>query len=294
VAEPLTLPGFVNAHSHAFQRALRGRTEGGDFWAWREAMLHLAAGLAPGQIRNEYVDVYREMRSAGYTAVGEFHYLGFDEAVAAAEAADEAGIEIVLLYVAYARGGIDRFRQGSVEEYLSQLDALRERGLRVGVAPHSVRACPRAWLEQLAEYAEREALPLHVHADEQRREIDECLAEHGRRPIELLAVCGCLGPRTTIVHATHADAAELDLVGEPRGRVRASGGAVRTRDRHLHWFRLERPHRSLRGIARAGGNRAPAHGQAKRRLPRLAPLLRVGRGRRRTRARSGGRDRDRP
>jgi formimidoylglutamate deiminase len=219
VAEPLTLPGFVNAHSHAFQRALRGRTEGGDFWAWREAMLHLAAGLAPGQIRNEYVDVYREMRSAGYTAVGEFHYLGFDEAAAAAEAADEAGLEIVLLYAAYARGGIDRFRQASVEEYLSQLEALRERGLRVGVAPHSVRACPRAWLEQLAEYAEREALPLHVHADEQRREIDECLAEHGRRPIELLAECGCLGPRTTIVHATHADAAELDLVGDAGARI---------------------------------------------------------------------------
>jgi formimidoylglutamate deiminase len=219
VTEPLTLPGFVNAHSHAFQRALRGRTEGADFWAWREAMLDVASALAPGQVREEYAAVYREMRSAGYTAVGEFHYVGFDEAVAAAEAAREAGVEIVLLYVAYARGGLDRFRQESVAEYLRQLEALRDRGLRVGVAPHSVRACPRTWLQDLAAYADRERLPLHVHADEQRREIDECVAEHGCRPIELLADCGCLGPRTTVVHGTHADAHELDLVADSGTRL---------------------------------------------------------------------------
>jgi formimidoylglutamate deiminase len=219
VADPLTLPGFVNAHSHAFQRALRGRTEGADFWAWREAMLELASRLAPEQVREDYAAVYREMRSAGYTAVGEFHYLGFDEAVAAADAAGESGVEIVLLYVAYARGGIDRFRQESVAEYLRQLEGLRERGLRIGVAPHSVRACPPAWLRDLAAYADRERLPLHVHADEQQREIDECVAEHGRRPIELLADCGCLGPRTTLVHATHADARELDLVGGAGARI---------------------------------------------------------------------------
>jgi formimidoylglutamate deiminase len=219
VAERLTLPGFVNAHSHAFQRALRGRTEGGDFWAWRESMLDVARCLAPGQVGESYVGVYREMLAAGYTAVGEFHYLGFEEALAAAEAAAEAGIQLVLLYVAYERGGIDRFRQESVEEYLRQLEALRERGHAVGVAPHSVRACPRAWLEDLAAYAERERLPLHVHADEQQREIDACVAEHGLRPIELLADCGCLGPRTTVVHATHADERELDLLGEAGGRV---------------------------------------------------------------------------
>jgi formimidoylglutamate deiminase len=219
MADPLTLPGFVNAHSHAFQRALRGRTEGGDFWAWREAMLDLASGLTPEHVRRDYVDVYREMRAAGYTVVGEFHYLGYEEAVAAAEAAAEAGIEIVLLYVAYARGGIDRFRQESVADYLSQLEALRGRGLRVGLAPHSVRACPRVWLEELGTYAEREQLPLHVHADEQQREIDECLDEHGLRPIELLAATGCLGPRTTVVHATHADARELDLVAEAGARI---------------------------------------------------------------------------
>jgi formimidoylglutamate deiminase len=219
VAERLTIPGFVNSHSHAFQRALRGRTEGGDFWAWRESMLDVASRLAPGQVRKDYVDVYREQLAAGYTAVGEFHYLGREEAFAAADAAEEAGIALVLLYAAYARGGIDRFRQDSVAEYLRQLESLRERGIRVGVAPHSVRACPRAWLEDLARYAEREGLPLHVHADEQPREIEECLAEHGVRPIELLAECGCLGPRTTVVHATHADEHELDLIEEAGARV---------------------------------------------------------------------------
>jgi formimidoylglutamate deiminase len=219
VAERLTLPGFVNAHSHAFQRALRGRTEGGDFWAWRESMLDVAGDLTPGQVRKDYVDVYREMLSAGYTAVGEFHYLGGEEGLAAFEAAEEAGIAFVLLYAAYARGGIERFRQESVAEYLGQLESLRERGVRVGVAPHSVRACPASWLEELANYAVREGLPLHVHADEQPREIEECLAEQGLRPIELLADCGCLGPRTTIVHATHADNHELDLIADAGARV---------------------------------------------------------------------------
>src|SRR5438067_4122768 len=198
VAERFTLPGFVNAHSHAFQRALRGRTEGGDFWAWRESMLGVASRLAAGQVRKNYVDVYREQLGAGYTAVGEFHYLGLEEGVAASEAAAEAGIGFVLLYAAYARGGLERFRQESVAEYLRQLEALRERGIRVGVAPHSVRACPPSWLEELGNYAARESLPLHVHADEQPREIEECLAEAGVRPIELLAECGCLGPHTTV------------------------------------------------------------------------------------------------
>jgi formimidoylglutamate deiminase len=219
VAERLTLPGFVNAHSHAFQRVLRGRSEGCDFWAWRESMLDVAAGLTPGQVRKDYVEVYREMLGAGYTAVGEFHYLGPDEGVAAFEAAEVAGIGFVLLYAAYARGGIERFRQDSVAHYLQQLESLRERGVRVGVAPHSVRACPPSWLEELANYAVREELPLHVHADEQPREVEECIAEQGLRPIELLAECGCLGPRTTVVHATHADNHELDLIADAGARV---------------------------------------------------------------------------
>ena len=219
MAERLTLPGFVNAHSHAFQRVLRGRSEGGDFWAWRESMLDVAAGLTASQVRKDYVEVYREMLGGGYTAVGEFHYLGLDEGVAAFEAAEEAAIGFVLLYAAYARGGIERFRQDSVAHYLQQLESLRERGVRVGVAPHSVRACPPSWLEELANYAVREELPLHVHADEQPREVEECIAEQGLRPIELLAECGCLGPRTTVVHATHADNHELDLIADAGARV---------------------------------------------------------------------------
>jgi len=219
VAESLQLPGFVNAHSHAFQRALRGRTEGDDFWGWRDAMLGLAASLSLEQVRAGYVKVYREMLDAGYRAVGEFHYLGLAEAHAAAEAAAEAGIELVLLLAAYGRGGIERFRQESVADYLSQLEAVRETGVRVGLAPHSVRACPRDWFEQLGRYAAAESLPLHVHADEQPLELEECLAEHGVRPIELLAETGCLGPHTTVVHATHADARELDLLADAGARV---------------------------------------------------------------------------
>ena len=214
VTDDFQIPGFVNAHSHAFQRALRGRVEGRDFWSWREAMLELAAG-----VRTDYRAVFAEMRAAGYTAVGEFHYLGVDEARTAAEAATATGIELVVLYVAYARGGIERFRQDSVADYLHDLERLREDGVRVGVAPHSVRACPREWLVELGRYATTQGLPLHVHADEQPREIEECMAEHGLRPIELLAECECLGPHTTVVHATHADGRELDLLGDACARV---------------------------------------------------------------------------
>ena len=208
----VALPGFVNAHSHAFQRALRGRAAGGDFWAWRERMLAEAETQNRETVRELYAATYREMRAAGYTAVGEFHYLGLDTALAAAEAAAEAGIRFVCLYAAYGRGGLERMRQPTVAAYLEQVEKLRERGIAVGIAPHSVRACPREWLVELGRYADAEGLVLHVHADEQPREIEECLAEHGVRPIELLTDCGCLSGRTTVVHATHANGAELDLL----------------------------------------------------------------------------------
>lgn len=215
----LAIPGFVDAHCHGFQRSLRGRDRGGDFWSWREEMLALAGSLSVEDVRRDYVEVYRELKANGYTAVGEFHYLGLAEARAAAEAAVEAGIEITLLYACYLRGGIPRFRQESVSEYLGELEALRAEGIRVGVAPHSVRACPADALLELGRYALEHDLPLHVHADEQPREIDECLAEHGLRPIELLARQGCLGRRTTVVHATHADGHELDLLRESGSRI---------------------------------------------------------------------------
>jgi formimidoylglutamate deiminase len=182
-------------------------------------MLHEAERQTAKAIREEYTATYREMVASGYTAVGEFHYLGLDEAVAASEAAAEAGIELVLLLAAYGRGGLERSRQASVADYLEQVEALRARGVRAGLAPHSVRACPADWLEEIGRYAASNGLPLHVHADEQPREIEECLAEHGVRPIELLARRGCLGPHTTVVHATHADSAELDLLAESGTRV---------------------------------------------------------------------------
>jgi formimidoylglutamate deiminase len=215
----LRLPGFVNAHSHAFQRSMRGRVEGGDFWAWRDAMLAEAETLTAERVRTLYAQVYREMRVAGYTAVGEFHYVGYEEALAAAEAAREAGMQLRLLYVAYGRGGIPRFRQETVAEYLRLADRLREAGVSVGLAPHSVRGCPPDWLREIARHADRERLVLHVHACEQPREIEECLAEHGVRPIELLAETGCLGAATTIVHGTHASDGELDLVAQAGARL---------------------------------------------------------------------------
>jgi formimidoylglutamate deiminase len=219
VSRTAPLPGFVNAHSHAFQRSLRGRAAGGDFWAWRNGVLAEAERMTPASVRDLYARTYREMRAAGYTAVGEFHYLGLETAFAAADAAAEAGIGFTCLHVAYARGGLERMQQPSVAVYLTEVEALRERGIAVGVAPHSVRACPRDWLEEIGRYATGERLVLHVHADEQPREIEECLAEHGMRPIELLAAAGCLGDRTTVVHATHANGAELDLLRDAGSRI---------------------------------------------------------------------------
>jgi len=219
MTKTLTLPGFVNAHSHAFQRALRGRVEGDDFWAWREAMLAEAEKLTPERVAELYEATFREMVAAGYTAVGEFHYAGREEAEAAIGAAAAAGIELVLIAVAYARGGLARFRQHSVDAYLEWIAELRARGGEVALAAHSVRACPAEWLEAIGAYARRERLPLHVHAGEQPLEIEECLAEHGCRPVELLDRLGCLGPQTTVVHATHANDAELDLIA-------SSGAAV--------------------------------------------------------------------
>jgi formimidoylglutamate deiminase len=159
------------------------------------------------------------MLAAGHVAVGEFHYLGLETARAAVEAASAADVDLVVLYAAYARGGRERLRQASVADYLRQVEALRADGVRVGLAPHSVRACPPDWLEEVGGYAERDRLVLHVHADEQPLEVEECLAEHGVRPIELLGRAGCLGPRTTVIHATHASDAELDLLADTDTRV---------------------------------------------------------------------------
>jgi len=230
-------PGFVNDHSHAFQRGLRGMVEriepsrpNDDFWTWRETMYALAGSLTPDSIREASEHCFQEMLSAGYTTVTEFHYVHHQPdgtpyedpnllAKAVTEAAENAGIRLLLLPTAYARGGIPRFRDARLAGFLERVDVLREWAterpmVEVGAAAHSVRAAPRDWLEGLAEYAVRHELPLHIHADEQPREIEECIEEHGLRPIELLAESGFLGPQTTIVHATHADEGELELLAE--------------------------------------------------------------------------------
>src|SRR4029450_2212631 len=151
MAEPLVLPGFVNAHSHTFQRALRGRPTGGDFWAWREQMIAEATRQTPETVRRDYADTYREIRAAGYTGVGELHYRtlgdpparefpspGLPEPRAAGEAAREAGVELTLLLTAYARGGSPRFRQDSVAEDPGQGGEPAASGVRVRrVAPHA-------------------------------------------------------------------------------------------------------------------------------------------------------------
>jgi formimidoylglutamate deiminase len=230
-------PGFVNDHSHAFQRGLRGAVERiepsrphDDFWTWRERMYELADGLSPDSLREASRRCYEEMLFAGNTSVTEFHYVHhrpdgtpYEDpnslARAVALAAEDTGIRLLLLPVAYARGGLPRFRDPTVQSFLHRVDDLREwaeeRSLvEVGVAAHSVRAVPRAWLEDIAAYALSGDLPVHIHADEQEREIEECLAEHGLRPVELLAQTRFLGPNTTIVHATHADEHELELLAE--------------------------------------------------------------------------------
>src|SRR5688500_6016569 len=224
----LSLPGFVNAHSHAFQRALRGRVErrsadqpNDDFWAWRTTMYGDAARLTPDDVHALACWCYADMLEAGFTTVGEFHYLHHDVggapyaapemSLALARAARDTGIRLVLLETAYARGGVDkplteaqrRFAFPSSDAFLAHVDrvraALADTPAVVGVAVHSVRACPRPWIEAIAEYAARDDLVLHAHACEQRKELDECRFEHGLSPIALLDECGALGASTTIV-----------------------------------------------------------------------------------------------
>jgi formimidoylglutamate deiminase len=242
---------MANAHSHAFQRDLRGRAErpsspDDDFWSWRQTMYGLAAVLDPERMREVGARVYGEMAAAGYGAVGEFHYVHhrpdgtpYDEpnamAIALAEAAVDAGLEIVLLPAAYHRSGWAggdlrpapgqrRFCDPDSETFLARVDALRRwaagrPGVSVGVAAHSVRAVPRSWLEAIASYADEHGLVRHVHAHEQVRELEQCRAEHGCSPIELLARTGFLGPRTSVVHGVHVNGREVSLLA-------ASGATV--------------------------------------------------------------------
>jgi formimidoylglutamate deiminase len=232
---------MVNAHSHAFQIELRGigeRPSGGrdDFWTWRNEMYRLAAQHNPDSMRAVGERAYADMVRAGYGAVGEFHYVHhqrdgtpYEErnamAIALAEAACAQGLEIVLLPAAYNRAGPRRpadegqrrFCDPDVDVFLARVEDLRSwaaarPGVQVGVAVHSVRAVPADWIEEIADYAERHDLVRHVHASEQRRELAECLDEHGCTPIELLARCNFLGPRTSVIHGMHVSDHDIDLI----------------------------------------------------------------------------------
>lgn len=228
------LPGFVNAHSHAFQRGLRGRGEVfpqgvGDFWSWREEMYGLVGRLDRDSLYRLTLAAFREMRAAGITTVGEFHYLhhddpaerdfAFDEVVLAAAA--EAPIRIVLLEAFYAHGGIGeagapqplagaqlRFATPSLEDYWRQMDRLAETvagqpAQSLGAVAHSIRAATPSQVATLHAEARRRGLPFHMHVEEQVQEIDACVAAYGRRPMQILLDDLDLDRSLTAVHCTH-------------------------------------------------------------------------------------------
>jgi formiminoglutamate deiminase len=229
--EGLTLPGFANAHSHAFHRALRGRTHGtrGSFWTWRELMYNVAATLDPDGYFALARAVYAEMALAGITTVGEFHYLhhapdgsryqdpnAMGHALIAAAA--EAGIRITLLDTLYLTSDMDggelagpqrRFGDGDPDGWASRMAGLTAAPhAKFGAAIHSVRGVPA---QHLAVMGGRK--PLHVHVSEQRAENEQCRAAHGCTPTELLDRHGLLGPATTVVHATHLTDTDIKAIG---------------------------------------------------------------------------------
>jgi formiminoglutamate deiminase len=233
----LTLPGFANTHSHAFHRALRGRTQTdrGTFWTWREQMYAVAGRLTPDTYYELAKATYAEMVAAGYTSVGEFHYLHhqpggrpYDDPNAMGHAllaaAHEVGIRITLLDTLYLSSGFGaapqgvqrRFSDGSAEAWHDRVAALTPppgADARVGVAAHSVRAVPAEALKAFAPYVENGS-PVHVHLSEQVKENADCMAAHGVTPTRLLADHGFLGPMTSAVHATHLTDEDIRLLGE--------------------------------------------------------------------------------
>ncbi|MCI0436439.1 MAG: formimidoylglutamate deiminase [Gemmatimonadetes bacterium] len=239
------LPGFVNAHSHAFQRLLRGRAQwrpGGtanDFWSWRRAMYETVNAITPDELFEVSRFCFIEMLAAGITSVGEFHYVHrdaqgrpYDNPAELAQrviaAAEDAGIRICLLRVAYACGGVGeplmaeqrRFATPDLDDFLSATidlaHAAQERPLvTLGIAPHSLRAVPREWLRPIHALAFGYALPFHIHVSEQPAEVTACLQAWGKRPVEVLADEGVIDEHLTAVHATHLTFREVGLLGHP-------------------------------------------------------------------------------
>lgn len=239
----LTLPGFANAHSHAFHRALRSRTQAalGSFWSWREQMYGVAAVLDPDSYRRLARATYAEMALAGITAVGEFHYLHHgpggrpyespnEMGEVLIDAAADAGIRITLLDACYLHAGIGpggagrppdevqtRFSDGDAGAWAERADGLEDRsGARVGAAIHSVRAVDRESIPLVAAWARERGRPLHAHVSEQPAENEECLAAYGLTPTQLLAEGGALTDSFTAVHATHLTRDDIGLLGGAR------------------------------------------------------------------------------
>jgi formiminoglutamate deiminase len=236
----VVLPGFANAHSHAFHRALRGRTYAGrgTFWTWREQMYAVAARLDPDSYLDLARAVFAEMALTGMTVVGEFHYLHHDRGgrryadpnamgKALLQATQEAGIRITLLDVCYLSGGLDgrghrpldpvqqRFSDGSVAAWAERMATLPEGPTnRIGSAVHSVRAVPETALLEVADVSRPRTL--HVHLSEQPAENEAVQEFYGCTPTELLCRQGLLGSDTTAVHATHLSATDIGLLGESR------------------------------------------------------------------------------
>jgi formimidoylglutamate deiminase len=235
------LPGFVNVHSHAFQRGLRGRGEtfphgAGSFWTWREAMYALVQSMDEQRIYELSHQAFTEMLRAGITTVGEFHYLHHDATLAGfafdeiiVRAAADAGIRLALLNCYYRTGGVNqplaggqlRFRCNAPGEFWSQIDRLAQvidlRTQSLGVAPHSIRAAHIDEIASMTAEARRRGMVVHMHVEEQPKEIADCVAHYGRRPMSLVVERVPVDDAFTAVHCTHTSrddmTAFLDLGG---------------------------------------------------------------------------------
>ena len=242
------MPGFVNAHSHSFQRLIRGKSEsrtvsGTDFWSWRGTMYHGAARLDPKDVYDVARMAFLEMVLAGTTTVGEFHYLHNAQDGRAYEdpnllskqviaAAQSVGVRIVLLRTAYLRSGFEmaddkrqiRFFE-STRQFLDNLDGLvgeypaDSAEVRFGVAPHSIRAVPLNELKEISAWSRSRQLPIHMHVAEQVAENAACEREYGMTPVELLNEEGLLGPDFTAVHAIHISVGEIDALAQSGARI---------------------------------------------------------------------------
>jgi formimidoylglutamate deiminase len=244
------MPGFINAHSHSFQRIIRGRTQWrpvrsapSDFWSWRDEMYAAALSLTSNDIYDVARLCFLEMLLTGTTTVGEFHYLQRDESgtpygdslelhKCVLQAAHDVGIRIVLLNTAYVTGGVGsqlrwtqrRFNTPDLDKYIENCEDLaktvtRYRNATMGIAPHSVRAVPREWLKPIAEWARIGGFPVHIHMSEQIAEVEACAAAYGMRPVELMSAEGVLDNRLTAIHATHTSTHEVALLARARSFV---------------------------------------------------------------------------